>query len=252
MRAPRNLANKIQFFSRLGKGLPYEIFLLGEGPQAKYDRDPLMDFARFDCMTFCEHVLAATISESYKSLFENLQHIRYKNGEISYLRRNHYTIADWLPNNNWLLHDVTAEIGGENCREMTKIIDRQAFFARNGVSPKELENIVGPETLTVKFIPAAHLPAIKQRLRGGEIVSVVTSFPGIISAHMGIIIRDEFGNVLFRHASSSRDSRAVVDEFFDEYAAKIQRAKSRLGMIFMRIRDKVEVPDTPIRRVEKD
>ncbi len=137
-KSPLSPQQRIQFYSQKGKGIPYEIFLLGEGPLAKYDQDPLMDFARFDCMTFCEHILAATISDSYTSLFKNLQHIRYKNGKIEFLSRNHYTIADWLPNNDWLLHDVTTKVGGEQCKSMTKIIDRRAFFSRNGVAENEL------------------------------------------------------------------------------------------------------------------
>ncbi|KAA3619963.1 MAG: DUF1460 domain-containing protein [Calditrichaeota bacterium] len=239
---PAKLGSKIQMLSEKGKGAPYEIFLLGEGPSAKYDKDPLMDFARFDCMTFCEHVLAASISDSYSKMFENLKRIRYKNGEIHYLSRNHYTIADWLPNNHWLLKDVTTEVGGSSCAKMTKIIDRKSFFKSNGVVEDDLQNITQPETLTVDYIPAVMLSKIKNNLHGGEIVSIVTSYPAIISAHMGIIVRDSYGNLLFRHASSSRANRAVVDEFFDEYAADLQNSKTRLGMIFMRIHDKVQVP----------
>ncbi|MCA9732775.1 MAG: DUF1460 domain-containing protein [Deferribacteres bacterium] len=238
------LNERIQYFSSRGRGVPYKIFLLGEGPNAKYDRDPLIDFARFDCMTFCEHVLAASISNSYKEMFDNLQRIRYRNGEMSYVARNHYTIGDWLPQNAWLLHDVTASVGGDQCKKMTKVIDRKKFFLSNGVAEEELTTVVPPETLTVDYIPAAALSSIKAHLQGGEIVSIVTTYPGIISAHMGIIVRDDYGNVLFRHASSSRASRAVVDEYLDDYARKLQETKTRIGMIFMRVNDTVKIPAT--------
>lgn len=94
------------------------------------------------------------------------------------------------------------------------------------------------------YIPAAALSSIKAHLQGGEIVSIVTTYPGIISAHMGIIVRDDYGNVLFRHASSSRASRAVVDEYLDDYARKLQETKTRIGMIFMRVNDTVKIPAT--------
>ncbi len=69
---------------------------------------------------------------------------------------------------------------------------------------------------------------------------------------MGIIVRDEYGNLLFRHASSSRENRAVVDEYFDEYAAKLEHSKSRLGMVFMRIHENVRVPRTPLHTAQKE
>lgn len=232
---------RIAYFSEKGKGTPYVIFCLGEGPMAKYDRDPLIDFSRADCMTFCEQILALAISGDYAEMFDNLQRIRYRDGIIDMLTRNHYTIADWLPANAWLLTDATAAVGGELCAEMTKTIDRAAHLRAMGVPDSELISI-RPQTMTVKYIPAKHLSAVKTNLNGGEVVSIVTNKPGVFSAHMGFIIRDRYGNVLFRHGSSQRATMQVVDEFYDEVVQQLLASESRVGMIFMRVRDDYKLP----------
>ncbi len=235
-----SVPQRIQYYSERAKGTPYVIFCLGEGPTAPIDRDPLMDFSRTDCMVFCEHMLALSISRDYPELFRNLQKIRYKNGIIDFKMRNHFTIADWLPNNSWLLHDATREIGGEYCKKITKVIDRRKNLAEAGCT--DTLDVPPRQRLTVDYVPAEHLVDVQNKLRGGEIVSIVTTRPGIISAHMGIIVRDRYGNVLFRHASSAKRNRKVVDEFLSDVAAALQKSRDRVGMIFMRVNDTIQIP----------
>ena len=235
-----SIPQRIQYYSGRGKGTPYVIFCLGEGPTAPIDRDPLIDFARTDCMVFCEHMLALSISGDYPEMFRNLQKIRYKNGQIDFKMRNHFTIADWLPNNSWLLHDATKEIGGKFCRQMTKVIDRRKNLAQAGCT--DTADVPPRQRLTVEYVPTEHLLDVQNRLEGGEIVSIVTTRPGIISAHMGIIVRDRYGNVIFRHASSKKRARRVVDEFLSDVVQTLRRSKDRVGMIFMRVNQTIHIP----------
>ena len=227
---------RVSIYSERAKGTPYALFCLGEGPTAKYDRDPLLDFSRADCMTFCEQILAMVTSADYQEMYANLLRLRYRHGEIGFTTRNHYTHADWLPNNSWLLADATPAIGGAYCAEMSKVIDRPAFFRKFDVPDSELAGVPAARSMTIKYVPAAHLQAIKDNLRGGEIASIVQKAPGIFSAHMGFIIRDRYDNILFRHASSRPEAYQVVDEFFDEVVAQIKQSDNRVGMAFMRLR----------------
>src|SRR5689334_14580219 len=55
-------------------------------------------FDGFDCVTYMEIVLALALSETAKEFNENLLRIRYRNGEIAWQKRNHYT-SDWWRNN---------------------------------------------------------------------------------------------------------------------------------------------------------
>ena len=169
-------------------------------------------------------------------MFANLLRLRYRDGKIGFTSRNHYTHADWVPNNAWLLTDATAEIGAQYCADMTKVIDRPAFFRKFGVPDSELAAVPPAQSMTIKYIPVVHLAAIKKNLRGGEIASIVQKTPGIFSAHMGFIVRDRYDNVLFRHASSRPEANQVVDEFFDAVVAQIEQSGNRVGMAFMRVR----------------
>lgn len=223
---------RIQFLSEAARGTPYLIFCLGEGPSGLIDKDPLMDLARVDCMTFCEQTLAMAVSRTYQDFFQNLQKIRYRDGIIDFKMRNHYTIADWLPNNAWLLEDATELIGGPLCRSMTKTIDRLKFFRTMGCA--DLSGIPSARSMTVRYIPKEDLLDAEEHLRGGEIVSMISHREGIFSSHMALIARDRQGGTIFRHAS--RSAGEVVDESFAEYVRKIQEWDNTAGMIFMRIR----------------
>ncbi len=235
-----NMIARLAIYSERAKGTPYSLFCLGEGPTAKYDRDPLLDFSRADCVTFVEQILAMSISSNYDEMFASLLRIRYKNGEIGFTTRNHYTHADWVPNNGWLLEDVTAELGGALCEEMSKVIDRPGFFHKLGVPDSELQNVPAPQQMTIKYIPTANLPKIKDKLQGGEIASIIQKMPGIFSAHMGFAIRDQYGNVLFRHASARKETRQVTDEFFDEVIEQLRASESRVGMAFIRVKSSIK------------
>ena len=238
----KDIKKRVQYYSERGKGTPYLIFNLGEGAGSYPDPDPTIDFARTDCMTFCEHTLALAISDNYQDMYTNLQKIRYKNGQIDYVSRNHYTIVDWLPNNNWLLDDITAEVGAGFSKKMTKTIDRPEFYKKNGVPEDQLSTAPPKKKLTVDYIPTKNLLSIKDKLQGGEIVSIVTTHPAVFSAHMGIIIRDEWDNLIFRHASSSDKTGEVMDERFENYVANLEKSKSRVGMIFMRPKNNYQIP----------
>ncbi len=233
---------RIQNYSELGKGTPYLIFNLGEGAGSEIDPDPTIDFARTDCMTFCEHTLALAISDNYHEMYNNLQKIRYNKGEINYTSRNHFTIADWLPNKGWLLKDVTLSLS-KGTKKMKKTIDRPGFYRNNGVAEKQIKNAAPKEKFNADYIPTENLLAITQNLQGGEIVSIVTTNPVVISAHMGIIIRDQWDNIIFRHASSSKRTNEVMDERFEDVVKKLKKSKSRVGMIFMRAREDFKIPE---------
>jgi hypothetical protein len=232
-----DITKRIQFLSARGVGTPYVIFNLGEGGNAPYDPDPPVNFSQTDCMTFCEHTLALAISETYQEMFHNLQLIRYKEGIMDIRTRNHYTLADWLPNNKWLVEDVTRVIGGSLCKKMSKIINRRKDFAAMGIPDTELSAVAAPQELVIVYIPEESLLRITDKLAGGEIVSIISNRPGIFSAHMGIVIRDEWNNLIFRHGSSIESVKEVVDVPYTEIVDQLQQSHTRIGMVFMRVKN---------------
>ncbi len=111
---------------------------LGEGVEGDYNQKPLYRFDLFDCTTFVEMVLALaytrpeSIKEDLSAFEEMVKLIRYGNGESSFLTRNHFPSADWIPNNtvgNGLLRDVSHEVSlwGYGAVSLA-LIDKQGWY----------------------------------------------------------------------------------------------------------------------------
>ena len=231
-------AQKIATYSYLSLGTPYAEGCLGEGSTGSYDKDPLIDFTRVDCTTFCEQILALAISKDYRDAFRNLQKIRYHNGITRFTNRNHFILADWLPNNQWLLKDVTQEKGGLLCKEMVKTIDRSAFAASLGYD--NVKGFVPPELVSIYYLPKHHLLTITPELRGSEIMVLITTRPGIFAAHLGFIIKNEDGSLSFRHAS--RINKKVIDEPLEKLSKRLSMDQHIAGIVFLAVRDDYRIP----------
>ena len=93
-----NLHKRLLRLARQAKGQPYDIYLLGEFPFEVHDTEPLYCLSRSDCLTFCEHMYAMALSDDFWVFLRALQRIRYRDGEIGMVTRNHYTLADWNRN----------------------------------------------------------------------------------------------------------------------------------------------------------
>lgn len=226
-------AEKIATYSHLALGTPYVGGCLGEGAHGKYDKDPLIDFSKVDCMTFCEQTLALAISKNYQDAFHNLQKIRYQHGTISFTTRNHFVMADWLPHNQWLLRDITEERGGPLCKEMVKTINRRAFSSSLGYG--DTKRFPPPQRLNIKYLPQKHLLTIAERLQGSEIIFLITTREGIFASHLGFIIRNSDGSLLFRHASLTH--KKVIDEPYDQFYQRLQNDQQIAGIILIEVKE---------------
>ncbi|MFX7825307.1 N-acetylmuramoyl-L-alanine amidase-like domain-containing protein, partial [Acinetobacter baumannii] len=71
----------------------------GEGDRDVFDQDPLWRLDVFDCTTFVETVLAASLATDRAGFERELFDIRYHDGRVRYLSRNHFPETDWIPNN---------------------------------------------------------------------------------------------------------------------------------------------------------
>ncbi len=90
-------------------GLPYgQGGPLGEGPEGRYDRDPLYRFDTFDCTTFVETIVSLARAFNVDEFEKEMDEIRYENGHVDYLSRNHFTDLAWIPNNvqNGILKEI--------------------------------------------------------------------------------------------------------------------------------------------------
>jgi hypothetical protein len=230
-------AEKITYYSGRFLGTPYKLLCQGDGPYARYDTAPLMNFEQINCMTYCEQVLALAISSYYEEMFNVLQHIRYRNGIIGMATRNHYTMADWLPENYWCLDDVTEKVGPKYFKKVTRVISHKKFFAQKGIT--DAKDVLPDRRVTISYIPLGDLPKIADMLHSGDIVSLIQDKPGIFSDHMLLIYKDKQGQTFFRHAPMAAGT--TLDAPYERYVLGIKKSKKKyLGMSFMRVREDVE------------
>ena len=203
-------------------GTPYLRNPLGEGVAP--DTDPLIRFDAFDCTTFVETALA-------NGDVKKLNKIRYKNGEIDFLNRNHFVESEWIPNNADLVENVSAKYGKTSIR--TVKINRSEWL-------KRVHNITVPAqttTVNLEYIPYNNIYNLKPEKP--LIVLFVHGKPRFADKigtdlavhHMGFLLP----NGVLRHASIS--AKKVVDVNFDEYVAKRKKMPDNIGIVLLEIKD---------------
>jgi len=227
----RSFLERLELVSARAKGTTYFNGPLGEGLDSPFDTHPLIDLGRVDCVTFCEQTLALALGTNYRDSFKQLQKIRYKFGKIKIEKRNHYFMADWVPNNSWLLSDITKETGAEYAKPLTRVISHKNLFA---ASP--YKNIIAEEAdrkITVNYIPKDKLHLIGDKLKTGDIAVFIQDLPGVFASHTGFIIRDKAGKLFFRNATSI-GLKQVVDLPYNDLTEFLKKSKKNLGLAIIR------------------
>lgn len=202
-------------------GAKYVADPLGEGNAP--DSDPLIRFDAFDCTTFVETSLAG-------GDIDKLNRIRYKNGDIDFLKRNHFIETDWIENNSNLVQNVSATYGETAIRNV--VIDKQKWL-------KTVYNIDADsptQEMELEYIPYSRLTRINNS--APLIVLFITGKSeksakigtDLAVAHMGFLMP---GGVL-RHASQI--SGRVVDVDFYEYADLRKMRNAEIGISLLEIR----------------
>jgi D-alanyl-D-alanine carboxypeptidase/D-alanyl-D-alanine-endopeptidase (penicillin-binding protein 4) len=179
-------------------GTPYFDGPLGEGPGVKYDPDPLMDLSRVDCVTFVEQSIALAAASSYQQAFDLLQTIRYRNGHVAFEDRNHFMIADWIPNNPFC-HDVSKELKIATAT-VKRTVGRKKFFDLK--KAPELVRGASDPTIELTYVPSNEAAKAQAHLPSLALILLVGKADWLFVVHCGLFIRDESGNGLLYHASS--------------------------------------------------
>ena len=194
------------------------------GEEVAPDSDPLIRFDAFDCVTFVETALA-------DGNVNKLNKIRYKNGNISFLNRNHFIETDWIPNNSDLIKNVSAKYGKTAIRTVT--INRSAWMQRL----HNVKDLTPPKTVNIEYIPYNNLGEIKSdkplivlfALSGNKKMIKKTG-TDLAVHHMGFLLPDG----TLRHASMGAGK--VVDVKFDEYVAKRKKMPNNIGVVILEIK----------------
>lgn len=187
------------------------------------DSDPLIRFDAFDCTTFVETSLA-------DGDVDKLKRIRYKNGDIDFLNRNHFIETDWIENNSNLVQNVSAKYGETAVRRV--VIDKQKWLK----TIYDMDSDFPLQETELEYIPYSRLSRINNS--APLIVLFITGKSeksakigtDLAVAHMGFLMP---GGVL-RHASQI--SGRVVDVDFYEYADLRKMRDAEIGITLLEIR----------------
>lgn len=192
------VSQRIEAISRALVGTRYVAHTLIGGP--RQDEVFVVRDDAFDCVTYCEVVLAAALARDLAGFEAMLRKVRYHNGELAWRERNHY-FADWCRNN----------VDNGVCR--TVAVDGSAKLNKSSNSEPGL----GRRSWTLDVIPPAVLLASASKVMAGDIVGFVSRRANLDYFHTGFVAFGGKGELLLRHASSTR--RRVIDEPMTRFLA---------------------------------
>ena len=194
-------------------GTPYVAHTL-EGDEERLT----INIDELDCTTFIETLYALTRTTltgrySWRDYAANLENLRYRDGQMSdYSSRLHY-ISDWIVNNHARgnLVEVTADL--PHATYMVKTIDfmtqhKDSYRSLKGDSAM-VEKIrrfeMGYRNHRMPYLKKSWLgdKAVKAALRSGDFVGLVTKVEGLDISHLGIIHKDDKGEIYLLDASMS-------------------------------------------------
>ena len=185
------VSQRIDFISHALLGVRYQANTLIGGPKHP-ERFVVRDDA-FDCVTFCEVVLAAAIARDFGAFETSLRRIRYDHGNVQWGQRNHY-FADWSQRN----------IENKICQfvpvEPSVAIDKTVSWHRS----------LGKRRVSIHAIAKATFLQRADLLSAGDIIGFTSRRSDLDYFHTGLVAFDKAGVLLLRHASRSRGR--VVEE----------------------------------------
>jgi Protein of unknown function (DUF1460) len=245
-----DLRKRIVHLARKNIGQPYELYLLGELPFEPYDPQPIYCLGKSDCLVFTEHTYAMSLSHDWPGFMRLLQRIRYRDGQLGVVTRNHYTEADWNISNRWLVEDKTRQLAGDTAVKFHEAIDRTKFFKNR----YKLDVKIPVEQHDDIYLPYEQIGRAKSQLQDGDFVNIVRAtvkkgtaaneiFGGsAFVGHVGLIAHGENGEVHMIHSSEPKVREEPIDQYIarstKDLAAKDAAGKARLvGFKFLRLRN---------------
>ena len=192
------ISQRIDFISGALRGTRYQGDTLIGGPR-RPEQFVVRDDA-FDCVTFCETVLAAARARDTAEFEAALREIRYRNGYVNWFERNHY-FFEWCQHN--IENKACRWIGMDGAVDIEKIVDSQKGLSKRRFS--------------MRVIPSGIFLAHKAQLASGDIVGFVSRRANLDYFHTGFVAFARDRTLLLRHASESR--HRVLDERMDRFLA---------------------------------
>lgn len=229
------------------------------------DEPSIFNTNNFNCLTFVEMVLAFHISKNFNNLHDNLKKIKYKDGNVDFLDRNHFITTDWIPNNSWLLKDITKEIT-DNYKTKTVKIDKKSWIIKNYKEyydylkkNKQLQKLNDFKIIekNIDYIPLQYVlydEDFIKKLPEESVIFIIKDLKNMKDkigtdldvTHTGFLFKkknifykyfkelDEY-KLIFRHASSAKNE--IVDVNFKKY---LENSRNIQGIVVITLNEKYE------------
>jgi len=193
---------------------------------------PCVNMKGMDCWTFFEIALGAAralrVSENPTpaDMLRMIELDRYRGGRCNgkFVSRLHH-LEDWLQDNQkrGLVKDVTPSLPGAKkiYRTMNYMGGKPSkYFRQLRADPSmipEMARIEGDLSRRgIWYVPKSSVPAAEKYLKDGDIICIVTTWPGTYTSHVGLAYRDKKGVLRFMHASKN-ERAVVVDSRLSDY-----------------------------------
>lgn len=200
-----------------------------------------------DCTTFVEtlYALARTTMSgrySWRDYANNLESIRYRDGHINgYASRLHY-ISEWAVDNTSRgnIVEITKDVPG--ARELIKTINFMSEHRDKYPALKDDEtfNLIkkyeeGYRNHKTYYLKKEHLKSkdICNAVEEGDFVGLVCKIPGLDISHMGIVVKNEKGELVVIDASMTGGKVQKEEKGIVEY---LRPSKNVIGVRFFRMK----------------
>lgn len=163
---------------------------------------------------------------------------RYRGGHCTgrFDSRLHH-LEQWLYDNEGrgLVRNITPGLGGVGLhRDMSDMGGHPNLYRQLRADPSMVPEFVRIEKELsqrgIVYIPKARVPKIESKLRNGDIICIVSNWPGSYTSHVGLASRDARGVVHFLHASKNY-RKVVLDARISDY---LKQFKSHAGIYVVR------------------
>ncbi|MFH1643319.1 MAG: N-acetylmuramoyl-L-alanine amidase-like domain-containing protein [Patescibacteria group bacterium] len=207
-----NDGDRIDYISKMFLEIPYKADTLNTDKDLSENLVIKLD--EMDCSTFLDYVVALSLSNDFSDFYDKLKLIRYENGEVSFIKRNHF-FAQWI-DNAYNINNISNTFEGFICEQKE-------------LNSKEWVEGIAPIDKEICFVPRENLMESYQFLKNGDLIGFYTKNEGLDITHLGIISISE--KILLRHASSIKGK--VIEESLEEYL----KNNGRQGLIIARIKN---------------
>jgi hypothetical protein len=192
------VSQRMDYISGKLLGIRYQANTLIGSPDYQ-ERFVVRDDA-FDCVTYCEVVLAAALARDMGEFESALRRIRYDHGRVQYDQRNHYW-ADWCQRN--IANGICRPVAIEPSVTVGKTLTWHSEFA--------------PRHVSITAVTRSTMMDNAKLLAPGDIVGITSGRAGLDYYHTGLVGFGRNGELLLRNASQRRGR--VVEETMADFAA---------------------------------